>query len=518
MKYKPVVLVILDGWGVANDNGGNAITIANTPYFDRMMKNYPHCVLRSSGEAVGLPEGQMGNSEVGHLNIGAGRVVYQEFTRITKAIKEGEFARNPVLSRALDEAAQEGKALHLMGLLSDGGVHSHLLHLFALMDLAKARGVKKLFIHPILDGRDVPPVSAEGYVVALEKKIAELGLGQIATIAGRYYTMDRDKRWERVEKGYRAMVAGEGRKACLAKEALTKAYEMKETDEFVVPTVIVDEQGEPVGRIRPGDVVLMFNFRADRARQISYAFTEEVFSAFERPGGLLGVHYVCLTQYDITIKAPVAFPPQNLENTLGEVVSKAGLAQLRIAETEKYAHVTFFFNGGIEKAYRGEDRILVPSPKVATYNLQPEMSAYQVTEQVTQKIREDKYDFIVLNFANPDMVGHTGQLPACIKAIEAVDDCLGQVINTVLVQGGCLLVTADHGNAEQMINEKTQEPVTAHTANLVPCILIGDGFDQMELSDGSLQDIAPTLLELLGLDKPAEMTGESLIRRKTAKK
>lgn len=511
MRYKPVMLVILDGWGITGDSEGNAISLAGKPFYDSLTKKYPHSVLRSSGEAVGLPEGQMGNSEVGHLNMGAGRVVYQEFTRISKAIKDGELARNLVIARAIDDAAQGGKALHLMGLLSDGGVHSHIEHLFALMDLAKAKGVKRLFIHTILDGRDVPPASAGGYLAQLEKKIKELGLGKIATVAGRYYTMDRDKRWERVEKGYRAMVTGEGLKACCAQEALEKSYELKVTDEFVEPTVIVDEQGEPVGRIKHGDVVMMYNFRADRARQISYAFTEETFTGFERPGGYPDVHYVCLTQYDISIKAPIAFPPQNLENTLGEVVSKAGLTQLRIAETEKYAHVTFFFNGGIEKAYPGEERILVPSPKVATYNLQPEMSACQVTEQVVDKIHVNNYDLIVLNYANPDMVGHTGQLPACIKAIETVDGCLQRLISAVLAVGGCLLVTADHGNAEQMINEDTREPFTAHTANLVPCILVGKGTEQVRLRDGSLQDIAPTLLQLLGLSQPAEMTGQSLI-------
>lgn len=513
MRYRPVMLAILDGWGIAEDNEGNAISLAGKPFYNQLMQKYPHCILRSSGEAVGLPDGQMGNSEVGHLNIGAGRVVYQEYTRISKAIKDGEIAENVVLTRAMDEAAKEEKALHLLGLLSDGGVHSHIEHLFALMELAKNRGVRKLFVHTILDGRDVPPANAEIYLEALEKKLNSLGLGKIATVAGRYYTMDRDKRWERVEKGYRAMVAGEGLKACCAKEALAKAYELKVTDEFVEPTVIVDGQGEPVGRIRQGDVVIMYNFRADRARQISYAFTEEDFAGFERPGGYPAVHYVCLTQYDAGIKAPVAFPPQNLENTLGEVISKCGLRQLRIAETEKYAHVTFFFNGGIEQAYPGEERILVPSPKVATYNLQPEMSACEVTEQVVAKIQENSYDLIVLNYANPDMVGHTGQLPACIKAIETVDTCLSRVIETVLAQGGCVLVTADHGNAEQMINLENREPFTAHTANIVPCILVGNGTEQMRLRDGSLQDIAPTILDLLGLPQPVEMTGESLISR-----
>jgi 2,3-bisphosphoglycerate-independent phosphoglycerate mutase len=514
MPYKPVMLVILDGWGVSGEKEGNAISLASKPFYDSLMQKYPHGVLRSSGEAVGLPAGQMGNSEVGHLNMGAGRIVYQELTRISRAIQLGEFAQNQVLNRAMEEAVQKKKALHLLGLLSDGGVHSHLEHLFALMDLAKAKGIKKLYFHTILDGRDVPPANAEVYLKALERKSAEIGLGQIATVSGRYYTMDRDQRWERVEKGYRAMVAGEGLKACLPMEALEKSYSMKVTDEFVEPAVIVDGQGEPVGKVQPGDVMIMYNFRADRARQISYAFTEKDFTGFVRPGGFLGLHYVCFTQYDVRIKAPVAFPPQNLENTLGEVVSKAGLKQLRIAETEKYAHVTFFFNGGVEKAYPGEERALVPSPKVATYNLQPAMSACQVTDQVVEKLREAAYDLIVLNYANPDMVGHTGQLDACIKAVETVDACLKRVIAAVLAQGGVVLVTADHGNAEQLLNVETHEPFTAHTSNLVPCVLVGKDLSSRGISglrDGSLQDIAPTLLELMGLSKAPEMTGESLI-------
>ncbi len=513
MPNKPVMLVILDGWGISRDIEGNAIALANKPFYNQLLQQYPHCVLQASGEAVGLPEGQMGNSEVGHLNIGAGRIVYQELTRINRAVRLGELAKNSVLNEAVEKAVQGNKALHLMGLLSDGGVHSHISHLFALMDLAKMRGVKQLYIHVILDGRDVPPANAGEYLKALEKKIEELGLGQIATVAGRYYTMDRDKRWERVEKGYRAMVNGEGLKACLPMEALEKSYSMKVTDEFVEPTVMVNDHGEPVGKVQSGDVMIMYNFRADRARQISYAFTEEKFTEFTRVGGFPNVHYVCFTQYDAKIKASVAFPPQDLENTLGEVVSKAGLKQLRIAETEKYAHVTFFFNGGIEKAYPGEDRELIPSPKVATYNLQPEMSACQVTEKVIEKIKGNLYQLIVLNYANPDMVGHTGQLEACLTAVETVDRCLKRVIETVLQQGGIVLVTADHGNAEHMIDLETHKPLTAHTSNLVPCILVGKDSGLIRLRDGSLQDIAPTLLALLGIEKPAEMTGESLIRQ-----
>jgi len=513
MAFKPVMLLILDGWGIskAEAEEGNAIGAAYKPFYNHLIKKYPHSILQSSGEAVGLPCGQMGNSEVGHLNIGAGRVVYQELTRINRAIRLGEFAENSVLNEAMDKALQKNTALHLMGLLSDGGVHSHIDHLFALMDLAKAKGVKKLYIHAILDGRDVPPANAAEYLESLEKKIEEIGLGQIATVAGRYYTMDRDQRWERVEKGYQAMVAGEGIKDCHAMEVLEKAYEMKVTDEFVEPTVLVDEHGEPVGKIEPDDVVIMYNFRADRARQISYAFTEDDFQGFERPGGFPQVHYVCLTQYDIQIKAPVAFPPQNLANTLGEAVSQAGLKQLRIAETEKYAHVTFFFNGGVEEPYLGEDRVLVPSPQVATYDLQPEMSAFTVTERVVKNLQEKNYDLVVLNYANSDMVGHTGRLGACIKAIESVDNCLRRVVETVLKQKGVVLVTSDHGNAECMADAQTQKPLTAHTSNPVPCILVGNDVTQMSLRDGSLQDIAPTLLELMGLKKPAEMTGESLI-------
>ena len=511
MANKPVMLVILDGWGLSQNEEGNAIYLARKPFYNQLKKEFPHCVLKCSGEDVGLPAGQMGNSEVGHLNIGAGRVVYQELTRINRSIRLGEFAKNTVLNEAIDKAVQKNSALHLMGLLSDGGVHSHIEHLFALMDAAKAKGVKKLYIHAILDGRDVPPANAGEYLESLEKKIEEIGLGQIATVSGRYYTMDRDTRWERVEKGYLAMVNGEGIKACMAREALEKSYELKVTDEFVEPTVIVDEQGEAVGRIKQDDVVILYNFRADRARQISYAFTEKDFAGFVRPGGIPQVHYVCFTQYDLNIAAPVVFPPQNLANTLGEVVSKAGLKQLRIAETEKYAHVTFFFNGGVEKANPGEERVLVPSPKVATYNLQPEMSAFEVTRQLVRKLAETAYGLVVVNFANPDMVSHTGNLDACVKAIETVDNCLQEVVKAVLSQNGIVLITADHGNAEYMIDCNTHKCLTAHTTNNVPCFLVGNNVEELRLRDGSLQDIAPTLLKLMGIEKPLEMTGESLI-------
>jgi 2,3-bisphosphoglycerate-independent phosphoglycerate mutase len=511
MKYKPVMLMILDGWGICPEQEGNAIALADKPFYDHLLSLYPHAVLETSGEAVGLPPGQMGNSEVGHMNIGAGRVVYQELTRISRAIKTGEFQNNPVLCAAFREAGDKGRALHLIGLLSDGGVHSHIEHLFALLESAKKQGLKEVYVHVILDGRDVPPANAKEYIKALEEKMAELRLGRIATVAGRYYTMDRDKRWDRVEKGYRAMVSGEGPKACLAMEAVERAYSQRITDEFVEPTVIVDDRGEPLGLIKAQDAVIFYNFRADRARQISHAFVDPVFEPFQRPGGYLNLYYVCMTQYDITLDAAVAFPPQNLDNTLGEVVSKAGLKQLRIAETEKYAHVTFFFNGGQEEAYPGEERILIPSPNVATYNLQPEMSACQISDKVVERLQDSSYDLIVLNYANADMVGHTGQLMACVFAVEAVDSCMKQVVEAVLEQGGAVLITADHGNAEEMVDQESGGPQTAHSANLVPVILAGRGTENLRLQDGSLQDIAPTILDLMGLPKPPEMGGKSLI-------
>lgn len=511
MTYKPVTLIILDGWGVADKKEGNAIALARTPYYDGLVSRYPHALLEASGEAVGLPEGQMGNSEVGHLNIGAGRVVYQELTRINRAIRCGELDQNPVLAEAMETALREDKPLHLLGLLSDGGVHSHIRHLFALLEMAQARGLRKVFVHAVLDGRDVPPANAKEYIQALEKKMRELGVGKIATVAGRYYTMDRDKRWERIEKAYRAMVAGDGLKACWAQEAVERAYEARTTDEFVKPTVIVDNDGEPLGRIAAGDVLIMFNFRADRAREIVHAFVDRDFEEFERPGGYLDLTLVSMTQYDEALDVPAAFPPQNLKNTLAEFLSARGLKQLRIAETEKYAHVTFFFNGGIEKPYPGEDRVLIPSPKVATYNLQPEMSAAHVTRTAIKRIQQNDYDFVVINYANPDMVGHTGYLQASVQAVEAVDQCLEQVIGSVLDQGGVVILTADHGNAEQMVDEEHHQPMTAHSGNKVPVFLIGAGTEKLRLRDGSLQDLAPTVLALMGLEKPQEMTGESLI-------
>ncbi|WP_041314453.1 2,3-bisphosphoglycerate-independent phosphoglycerate mutase [Heliomicrobium modesticaldum] len=506
------MLIVLDGWGLREDVEGNTLKIASLPNYQRLLETYPHTSIQASGEYVGLPKGQIGNSEVGHLNIGAGRVVYQELTRISKAVETGELEKNQVLAAAMDRLKGTDKGLHLMGLLSDGGVHSHIDHLFALLDMAAARGVEQIFVHAFLDGRDVPPANAQEYIDSLEKKLGQLGRGQLATVSGRYYAMDRDQRWERVEKAWDAMVYGRGEKATLGRSAVEAAYHARVTDEFVPPTVIVDGKGEPKGTIKDGDSVIFFNFRADRARQLTRAFVDADFSGFDRGPLAPQVHFCCLTQYDATIDAPVAFMPQNLENTFGEVIAKAGLRQLRIAETEKYAHVTFFFNGGVEEPNVGEERILVPSPKVATYNLQPEMSAREVTDRVLAEIEAEKYDVIILNYANPDMVGHTGMLPAAIQAVEAVDKCLGRVAAAVLAKGGALLITADHGNVEMMIDPHDGGPHTAHTTDLVPVILVSDRHKDRQLRPaGALEDIAPTLLALLGLEAPPEMTGKSLI-------
>ncbi|NLP37191.1 MAG: 2,3-bisphosphoglycerate-independent phosphoglycerate mutase [Firmicutes bacterium] len=515
-RPKPLVLLILDGWGLSRKQEGNAIQQAHTPYYHHLLANYPVAKLQASGEAVGLPEGQMGNSEVGHLNIGAGRVVYQDLTRITKAIKEETFFTNPTLLSALEHVKRTGSCLHLMGLVSDGGVHSHLQHLFALLKLAKRHELQKVYIHAILDGRDVGPKSARTYLTALEEKLCALKLGAVATVAGRYYTMDRDRRWERVELAYRAMVQGEGEMAASSLHALENAYERGETDEFVQPTVILDKGGKPLATINSPDAVIFFNFRPDRARQITRAFTDTDFAGFDRGCAYPLPYFVCFTQYDETIKAPVAFPPEHPRQTFGEVIAAAGLKQLRIAETEKYAHVTFFFSGGEEVPFAGEDRILVPSPKVPTYNLQPEMSAPEVTEKVLEAITAGKYDVIILNYANTDMVGHTGIFEAAVKAAETIDSCLEKVVEAVLAQGGIVIVTADHGNAEQMLDH-TKQPFTAHTANPVPFILISKQELRLQKS-GSLPDIAPTMLQLLGLPKPPEMTGTSLLIYPDAKK
>lgn len=510
MKNKLVSLIILDGFGVNPRSEGNAIMAANKPNIDSFMKNYPNTVIHTSGMDVGLPKGQMGNSEVGHTNIGAGRIVYQELTRITKSIEDGELFKKQEFVGAMENCRTHGSKLHLYGLLSDGGVHSHNTHLYALVEMAKRYGLKEVYIHCFFDGRDVPPDSAKGYVEELEAKLAEIGTGKIASVMGRYYAMDRDNRWERVKLAYDAMTLGQGLTAETAGQAVAESYARQEFDEFVKPTVIVKD-GKPLATIGKNDSVIFFNFRPDRAREITRTFVDPEFSGFERPNGFFPLYYVCMTQYDKTIpNVKVAFKPESLTNTFGEYISKKGLKQLRIAETEKYAHVTFFFNGGVEAMYEGEDRALIPSPKVATYDLKPEMSAYEVTDEVLKRIDSKQYDVIVLNFANCDMVGHTGIFDAAKAAVEAIDVCLGKIIKAIQAQNGVALITADHGNAEQMIDYETGGPFTAHTTNVVP--LIGIGLGDKQLREGRLADLAPTMLELLGLDKPAEMTGESLLK------
>jgi len=506
----PIALVILDGWGLGDENDGyNAIVRSEPPHMKLLSELYPTTTLTCSGEAVGLPEGQMGNSEVGHLNIGAGRIVYQELTRITKEIREGEFFTNPVLVNAVEQAKTNDSALHLMGLVSDGGVHSHIDHLYALLELAKRHDLKKVYVHAFLDGRDVPPSSGIEYIKALEEKIKEFGIGSIATVAGRYYAMDRDKRWERVEKAYNAMVCREGEEAASASEAVETSYKLGKTDEFVAPTVIA---GCGDCGIKANDSVIFFNFRPDRARELTRVFIDEKFDGFIRCGGLLPLHFASMTQYDETVVVPVAYKPQFLKNTLGEVLENNGLTQLRIAETEKYAHVTFFFNGGDEKPYPGEERILVASPKVATYDLKPEMSAIEVTDKLVEAIKTGKFDVIILNYANSDMVGHTGKLDAAMKAVTTVDNCVGRVVEAMRSQGGITLITADHGNAEKMLDHVTGEPFTAHTTNEVPLIMVSEKHRGRTMKKGILADIAPTILDLAGIEIPAEMTGKSLIK------
>lgn len=505
---KPYALIIMDGFGINERTEGNAIKAAKTPNLDSYFEKYPNTVVHASGLDVGLPEGQMGNSEVGHTNIGAGRIVYQELTRITKSIQDGDFFENEALLGAVENCKKTGGALHIMGLLSSGGVHSHNTHLYGLLDLAKKNGIEKVFVHCFMDGRDVPPSSGEEFISALVEQMRGKEIGKIATIMGRYYAMDRDNRWERVEKAYRAMVLGEGNTDTSAVSAIQKSYNDGVTDEFVVPTVITDENGAPLGKISEGDSVIFYNFRPDRAREITRTIVDSEFSGFERK--FFNTYFVCMTQYDASMpNVNVAFKPEKLENTFGEYISRKGLRQLRIAETEKYAHVTFFFNGGVEKEYDGEDRVLINSPKVATYDLKPEMSAYEVTDAVTERILSGDYDVIVLNFANCDMVGHTGVFDAAVKAVETVDTCLGRVIDAINKMGGAALVTADHGNADQMVDYETGGAFTAHTTNVVPLILIGA---ERELKPGRLADLAPTMLELMGLEKPQEMTGESLLK------
>ena len=510
MSKKPVALIILDGFALRDEDKGNAVTHAKKPNFDRFWNEYPHATLQASGEAVGLPEGQMGNSEVGHLNIGAGRIVYQSLTRVNVAIREGEFEQNETLLAAVKHAKEKGTNLHLFGLLSDGGVHSHIEHLYALLRLAKSEGLEKVYIHGFLDGRDVAPQSAETYLKELNEKIEEYGVGEIATLSGRYYSMDRDKRWERVEKSYRAMVYGEGPSYTSAEECVKDSYDNGIYDEFVLPSVITKEDGSPVATIQDEDAVIFYNFRPDRAIQISNTFANEDFRSFDRgqkhPKNL---HFVCLTHFSETVDGYVAFKPINLDNTLGEVLSQNNLKQLRIAETEKYPHVTFFMSGGREAEFPGETRILIDSPKVATYDLKPEMSAYEVTDALLAEIEGDKQDAILLNFANPDMVGHSGMLEPTVKAIETVDECLGKIVDAILAKGGTAIITADHGNADEVITLEGN-PMTAHTTNPVPVIVTKQGLELRE--DGILGDLAPTMLTLLDVAQPKEMTGKTLIK------
>ncbi|MBD2864651.1 2,3-bisphosphoglycerate-independent phosphoglycerate mutase [Paenibacillus oceani] len=510
-RPKPVALIILDGFGLREQTAGNAVAQAKKPNYDRYMATYPNTTLTACGEAVGLPEGQMGNSEVGHLNIGAGRIVYQDLTRISKSIREGEFFENETIIGAVRHAKEQGKKLHLYGLLSDGGVHSHIEHLLALIDLAKKEGLDNVYIHAFLDGRDVAPDSAKGYIERVQAHIAKVGIGTIATVQGRYYAMDRDKRWERTEKSYRAMVYGEGPQYTDPLQAVAESYEKSVYDEFVMPTVITDAAGKPAGLVESGDAVVFFNFRPDRAIQLSQVFTNSDFRGFDRGDRApQDLYFVCLTLFSETVGGFVAYKPKDLDNTLGEVLVQNGLKQLRIAETEKYPHVTFFFSGGRDVELPGETRILINSPKVATYDLKPEMSAYEVAAAAVKEIEAENHDAIILNFANPDMVGHSGMLEPTIKAVEATDDCLGQVVEAVLAKGGVAIITADHGNADMVFDENGR-PFTAHTTNPVPFIVTDKSVTLR--NDGILADIAPTILELLQVAKPEQMTGRSMLSK-----
>ncbi len=509
MNNKVTMLMILDGFGDNRNKDGNAIKLAKTPNIDKLVKKYPNTDIFTSGLHVGLPEGQMGNSEVGHTNIGAGRIVYQELTRITKSIEDGDFFSNPEFIAAIENCKKNHSKLHILGLVSDGGVHSHIRHLYGLLEMAKRRDFEDVYVHCFLDGRDTPPASAESYISQLQEKMKEKGVGKIATLSGRFYSMDRDKRWQRVQKCYDALVNGEGIKAGDAIKAIEDSYQKEVFDEFVEPTVICNSN-EPVAKIEENDSVIFFNFRPDRAREITRSLVDKDFNEFETKK--MDLYYVCFTSYDETMpNVHIAFKKERLNNTFGEVVARHNLTQLRIAETEKYAHVTFFFNGGEEKQYPGEDRILVPSPKVETYDMKPEMSAYEVTDKVCEALENDKYDVVILNYANTDMVGHTGSLQAAIKAVETVDECVGRVVKIIEEKKGNLIITADHGNAEQMIDYKTGEPHTAHTTNPVPIILVTDNKDYKLKEDGKLADLAPTMLDLMGIEKPEEMTGESLL-------
>ncbi len=507
MNKKVTMLMILDGYGINEKTEGNAVKLANTPNLDEIFNKNPNTIIHTSGGDVGLPDGQMGNSEVGHTNIGAGRIVYQDLAKITKSIEDGDFFSVPEFVKAIENCKEHNSKLHLIGLLSDGGVHSHNRHLYGLLEMAKRKGFEDVFVHCFMDGRDTPPASGENYIVELEEKMAEKQIGKIATISGRFYSMDRDKRWERVEKAYNAMVKGEGEKANSAVQAVEESYQREEFDEFIKPTVICNN-GEPIATIGENDSVIFFNFRPDRAREITRSIVDEKFDGFKV--NHFKTYFVCMTPYDETMpNVEVAFKKEEIKNTFGEYISQKGLTQLRIAETEKYAHVTFFFNGGNEKQYEGEDRILIPSPKVETYDLKPEMSAEEVTEKVVEAIDSQKYNAIILNYANPDMVGHTGSIEATIKALECLDNCVAKVVDAINRNEGVLLITADHGNSEQMIDYKTGEPHTAHTTNPVPLVMIGR--PNRKLKEGRLADLAPTMLEIMGLEKPSEMTGESLL-------
>jgi len=507
---RPTVLLILDGYGLSEQTEHNAIALADTPVMDRLMEEYPFAKGNASGLAVGLPEGQMGSSEVGHLNMGAGRIVYQDLVRITKEIESGSFFENEALLKAMDNAKENGTSLHIFGLLSDGGVHSHNFHLYALLELAKRRGLNKAYVHCFTDGRDTPPESGKDYIRALQDEMDRIGCGRIATVAGRYYAMDRDNHWDRIEKAYRAITLGEGETADSAMEAVTQSYAKGETDEFILPTVVM-ENGAPTAVVGDGDSVVFYNFRSDRAKEMTRVFCCEAFDGFDR-GPRKQVTYVCFTDYDATIpNKEVAFEKEEMVNTFGEWLAANGLKQARIAETEKYAHVTSFFNGGKEAPNEGEDRFLIPSPQVATYDLQPEMSAQAVCDTLIDKIRSGEYDVIVANFANSDMVGHTGVEKAAVEAVECLDECIGRVVETIREVDGQLFICADHGNAEVMVNEETGEPWTAHTSNPVPFILVNYDPAYCLREGGCLADIAPTLIEMMGMEKPAEMTGKSLL-------
>ncbi len=514
----PIILTILDGWGLGEPNATNAVFVADTPNMDRLSREYPMTALVAHNGMVGLPEGQMGNSEVGHLNIGAGRIVYQDFTRINRAVELGAFAANPVLNGVMEKVRTAGSRLHLCGLLSDGGVHSHILHLIALLEMAAAKGVGEVLIHCFMDGRDTPPSSGAGYMEDLAAAIDRIGRGRVATVMGRYWAMDRDKRWDRVKKAWDAMVCGQGQTATDAVRAVQDAYARGETDEFIAPTVLVDPGGAPVGRIADGDAVIFYNFRADRVRELCHAFGDTSFAGFDVTGRPQLLQLATLTEYEADFTFPVAFPPVALTHILGEEVSRHGRHQLRIAETEKYAHVTYFFNGGLEVPFVGEDRILINSPRdVATYDLKPQMSAVEVTDRLLQALTEQEaagtpYDLVILNFANGDMVGHTGVMAAAVTACETVDRCVGRIQAFVRERGGVMLITADHGNAERMVDLETGGPYTAHTLNPVPFLLVGEEYKNRQLRPGgALKDIAPTILDLMELPIPAEMEGENLL-------